>query len=83
MTFPIGTCPECGGKRTWLSREFNPYPRWTYRHKSGCVAGRFHSEKAQEEEAAAFGACPVHGVSPAMDCEACYALADADEWIPE
>jgi hypothetical protein len=78
MTYPIGTCPECGAERIWLSREFNPYPRWTYRHKAGCVAGKFFPESEQERQHTESGSCFVHGFSPALDCPGCIEVADYD-----
>jgi hypothetical protein len=81
--FPIGSCPECGGERIWIDRSFNPYPRWKYIHRRGCPAGKFWSERAQDETAATFGSCPVHGIDHVLDCRTCSELADRDDWIPE
>jgi len=81
MTFPIGTCPECGGKRIWVDRSFNPYPRWAYIHKRGCVAGKHYPDREQERHHAESGSCPVHGVTPALECPACFELADRDDWM--
>lgn len=83
MTYPVDRCPSCGGKRVWLSREFNPYPRWTYRHEKGCPASRYFSQPEQDKVAAAFGSCPVHGLEPELECRGCAELADADRWTPE
>jgi hypothetical protein len=78
MSYPVGTCPSCGGKRVWLSREFRPVPRWTYRHEKGCPAGKFFSDAEQDRNHADSGSCPIHGFSPAVDCPGCIEAADYD-----
>lgn len=80
--YPIGNCPSCGGKRIWIDRSFNPYPKWAYIHKKGCLAGKRWSEEEQVKETGEFGACPVHGLEPALECRTCIELADRDDWLP-
>jgi hypothetical protein len=76
-------CPSCGGKSIWISREFRPYPRWTYAHKRGCPAGKFYPQPEQDKVGAAFGACPIHGTEPALTCQPCCDIADTDTWVGE
>jgi hypothetical protein len=73
-------CPTCGG-------HFN-YRTSLYEHWNDCAApvqpaSRYYSDREQDKVAATFGACPVHGLEPALDCQGCAANADADYWTPE
>lgn len=79
-TFPIGACPSCGGKRIWIDRSFNPWPRWSYVHNKGCPAGKHYSPQDQDRDAVRSGVCPVHGLEPEFECRTCIAIADADYW---
>ncbi len=80
MTFPVNSCPKCGGRRIWIDQSFNPYPVWRYAHKAGCIAGKFYSDRQQDQEAKEFGVCAAHGFKPAADCPTCGEIADADYW---
>jgi hypothetical protein len=81
--FPIGTCPSCGGKRVWIDRSFNRYPKWVYIHERGCPAGKRYPDDEQERHHAESGSCPVHGIDRVLDCRTCAELADRDDWMPE